>query len=228
MTDQMDENLIWQRREAAGVRSMMKHTGLDGRRKKMEVQSKEKAQIQKRAEDLKGAEVPAGVSSRLELDSLIIEYQNLFERSNKLDNKVYITITFCGFLFVFITGLFSGLSQLGGMGGGIKAGITMLYILTCVAVTVCYVYLLVYFMRLLQPEQIVRMDPDILRAAGLETMKEEEACSRLIQLYRDTINEDLVKLKNRCNEFTRGLRFVVPTVILAFAAYGLQLLVQVM
>ncbi|MDO4327846.1 MAG: hypothetical protein Q4C66_00725 [Lachnospiraceae bacterium] len=166
--------------------------------------------------------------SRLELDSLIIEYQNLFDRSNKLDNKVYITITFCGFLFVFITGLFSGISQLGNWNSGMKAAVTMVYILICIAVVVSYVYLLIYFMRLLQPEQIIRMDPDILQKAGLEDMEEEAACRQLIWLYRSTINEDLVKLKNRCNEFTKGLRFVVPTVILAFIAYGLQLLVQIM
>lgn len=166
--------------------------------------------------------------SRLELDSLIIEYQNLFDRSNKLDNKVYITITFCGFLFVFITGLFSGISQLGSGSGGMKSAVTMLYILICIAVVVSYVYLLLYFMRLLQPEQIVRMDPDILQKAEFQNLEEEEACRQLIGLYRSTINEDLVKLKNRCNEFTKGLQFVVPTVILAFIAYGLQLLVQVM
>ena len=166
--------------------------------------------------------------SRLELDSLIIEYQNLFDRSNKLDNKVYITITFCGFLFVFITGLFSGISQLGNGNSGMKAAVMTVYILICIAVVVSYVYLLNYFMRLLQPEQIIRMDPDVLQNAGFEDMEEGEACRQMIRLYRSTINEDLAKLKNRCNEFTKGLRFVVPTVILAFIAYGLQLLVQVM
>ena len=48
--------------------------------------------------------------SQLELTSLMTEYENQFDRSNKLDNKVYITITFCGFLFVFIIGLFNGIS----------------------------------------------------------------------------------------------------------------------
>ena len=164
---------------------------------------------------------------RLELDSLKIEYQNLFDRSNKLDNKVYITITFCGFLFVFITGLFSGISQLTSMGGGIKGAMTVVYILTCVAVMVSYVYLLDYFMRLLQPERIVRMDPEILKAAGLDALEERAALERLIGLYRETVDEDLVKLKIRCDEFTKGLRFVVPTVILAFVAYAMQLAVQV-
>ena len=42
--------------------------------------------------------------SQLELTSLTTEYENQFDRSNKLDNKVYITITFCGFFFVFIMG----------------------------------------------------------------------------------------------------------------------------
>ena len=47
-------------------------------------------------------------SQKLVLDSLILEYKNTFERSDKLDNKVYIVITFCGFVFVFITNLFGG------------------------------------------------------------------------------------------------------------------------
>ena len=164
---------------------------------------------------------------RLELDSLKIEYQNLFDRSNKLDNKVFITITFCGFLFVFITGLFSKISQLPHVGSGLKGAVTVSYILTCMAVMVSYVYLLIYFMRLLQPEQIVRMDPEILKAAGLEGLSERAALERLIGLYRDTVDEDLIKLKTRCDEFTRGLRFVVPTVILAFVAYAMQLAVQI-
>lgn len=172
-----------------------------------------------------GQEKNAGL--RLELDSLKIEYQNLFDRSNKLDNKVYITITFCGFLFVFITGLFSGISQLTSVGSRIEGVVTVLYILTCVAVMVSYVYLLIYFLGLLQPEQIVRMDPEILREAKLEELEERAALERLIGLYRDTVDEDLVKLKTRCDEFTKGLRFVVPTVILAFVAYAMQLAVQV-
>lgn len=163
---------------------------------------------------------------RLELDSLRQEYQNLFERSNKLDNKAYITITFCGFLFVFIVGLFSGISQMAWGTGGVKSAVTVIYICTCIAVMAAYVYLLIYFMRLLRPEQIVRMDPDILAKAKLEEVSENEAYRRLIALYRATINENLIKLKNRCDEFTKGLRFVILTVILAFIAYALQLIGQ--
>ena len=51
-------------------------------------------------------------SQKMVLNSLILEYKNTFERSNKLDNKVYIVITFCGFVFVFITNLFHGLTNL--------------------------------------------------------------------------------------------------------------------
>lgn len=164
--------------------------------------------------------------SRLELESLKIEYRNLFDRSNKLDNKVYITITFCGFLFVFITGLFSGISKIVRPDSGWKLMITVFYILTCIAVMVSYAYLLVYFMRLLQPEKIIRMDPELMEQEHLEECSESEACERLIALYRRIINEDLGKLKHRCDEFTKGLRFVVPTVILAFLNYTFQLILQ--
>lgn len=70
-------------------------------------------QILEAKEENERTAVPIDASgNRLELDSLMVEYRNLFDRSNKLDNKVYITITFCGFLFVFITGLFSGISKI--------------------------------------------------------------------------------------------------------------------
>ena len=153
-----------------------------------------------------------------ELESLRIEYQNQFDRSNKLDNKVYIAITFCGFLFVFITGLFSGISKISRPGNAVQAVLTAGYILTCVAVMVSYVYVLIFFMRLLQPEQMIRMD--------LGQMEDPEACHSLILLYRDIINENLDKLKLRCDEFTKGLKFIVPTVLLAFGAYAFQLVLS--
>lgn len=184
-------------------------------------------QILEAKEENERTAVPIDASgNRLELDSLMVEYRNLFDRSNKLDNKVYITITFCGFLFVFITGLFSGISKITSPYGGLKLVVTVFYIMTCIAVMISYAYLLVYFMRLLQPEQIVRMDPEIMERENLGELSDSEACERLIALYRGIINEDLIKLKRRCDEFTRGLRFVVPTVILAFLNYTFQLILQ--
>lgn len=165
--------------------------------------------------------------SQLELTSLMAEYENQFDRSNKLDNKVYITITFCGFLFVFIIGLFNGISQLVKPQNALQLFVSGLYILSCVAVMGAYVYVLVFFMRLLQPEQIARMDPEIMQKEHLEEMEEEAARLRLIALYRETVNGNLVKLHRRCDEFVKGLKFIVPTVLLAFVCYALQIILQI-
>ena len=151
---------------------------------------------------------PIAFGCSRELESLRIEYQNQFDRSNKLDNKVYIAITFCGFLFVFITGLFSGISKISRPRNAVQAVLTAGYILTCVAVMVSYVYVLIFFM------------------AELGQMEDPEACHSLILLYRDIINENLDKLKLRCDEFTKGLKFIVPTVLLAFGAYAFQLVLS--
>ena len=166
--------------------------------------------------------------SQLELTSLMTEYENQFDRSNKLDNKVYITITFCGFLFVFITGLFNGISKLGKPGNGLQMFVSALYILSCIAVMGAYAYVLVFFMRLLQPEQISRMDPEIMQKEHFEEMEEEAARLRLIELYRATVNGNLEKLHHRCDEFVKGLKFIVPTVLLAFACYALQIVQQIL
>ncbi len=166
--------------------------------------------------------------TQLELTSLMAEYENQFDRSNKLDNKVYITITFCGFLFVFITGLFNGLSQLVKPQNALQFFVAVLYILSCIAVMIAYVYVLVFFMRLLRPEQIARMDPEIMQREHLEEMEEEAARQRLIAMYREIVNGNLEKLHHRCDEFVRGLRFIVPTVLLAFICYALQIILQVL
>lgn len=163
-----------------------------------------------------------------ELESLRIEYQNLFDRSNKLDNKTYITITFCGFMFVFITSLFGSIPQIQMSEKGSGSLIMVLYIIVCVAVAVSYVWDLIWFMRLLAPEGIIRLDPDKIAGAKLETCSVHEAERRLITLYRSIINEDLEKLHIRCDKFVIGLRYVLLTLILSFVCYGLQILLQIM
>lgn len=163
-----------------------------------------------------------------ELESLRIEYQNLFDRSNKLDNKSYITITFCGFMFVFITSLFGSIPQIQMTGTFLNDAITVLYIIACVAVAVSYVWNLIWFMRLLAPEGIVRLDPDKIATAELDSCDVHEAERRLIKLYRNIINEDLDKLHIRCDKFVLGLRYVLLTLILSFVCYGLQILLKMM
>lgn len=166
-------------------------------------------------------------SQTLALNSLILEYKNTFDRSNKLDNKVYIVITFCGFLFVFITNLFSGLTGLTIPAGTVPAVLTGLYVLCCLAVMLAYIGVLIYFLRLLRPEKIHRMDPDFTHAEALSSLPEPEAAGRLLELYRQVVDENLARLHDRCDQFTKGLRYVVCTVILAFAAYGVQILLAV-
>ena len=180
------------------------------------------------------ADRPGGPSSgrrsgsRQELESLRIEYQNLFDRSNKLDNKTYITITFCGFMFVFITSLFGSILQIQMAGSTLNSIITVLYIIVCIAVAVSYVWDLIWFMRLLAPEGIIRLDPNKIAEANLESCSAAEAERRLIALYRKIINEDLEKLHIRCDKFVLGLRYVLLTLILSFVCYGLQILLKLL
>ena len=61
----------------------------------------------------------------------------------------------------------------------------------------------------------------------IEEMEEEAARQRLIALYREIVNGNLVKLHHRCDEFVKGLKFIVPTVLLAFVCYALQIILQI-
>ena len=92
-------------------------------------------------------------SQKLVLDSLILEYKNTFERSDKLDNKVYIVITFCGFVFVFITNLFGGLTGLVMPEGTLALLLTVLYVGSCLAVMLAYVLVSGLFPQPSPPER---------------------------------------------------------------------------
>ena len=170
----------------------------------------------------------SGTGSEQELESLRIEYQNLFDRSNKLDNKVYITVTFLGFMFVFITSLFGSIPQLRMNGQTLHDVLSILYIITCIAVSVTYVWNLIYYMELLAPEQIIRLDPNKIAAEKLDNVPIQEAERKLVRLYRGIINEDLEKLHIRCDKFVFGLRLVIVTLVLSFVTYGLQMFLKVM
>ena len=138
-------------------------------------------------------------SQKLVLDSLILEYKNTFERSDKLDNKVYIVITFCGFVFVFITNLFGGLTGLVMPEGTLALLLTVLYVGSCLAVMLAYVLVLVFFLNLLRPERIHRMDPEYMQVERLAVQSEPETIGRLIELYRETVNDSLGRLHDRCD-----------------------------
>lgn len=182
----------------------------------------------KAGQDLQNTLSPRRHGSSRELESLRIEYQNLFDRSNKLDNKAYITITFCGFMFVFITGLFGSIPLLHMDGAPVHDLMSGLYIAACIAVSVSYVWNLIWFMQLLAPEGIIRLDPDKIAEADLDRCSTHEAERRLISLYRGIINEDLSKLHARCDRFVLGLRYVLLTLILSFVCYGLQILLKIL
>ena len=68
------------------------------------------------------------------------------------------------------------------------------------------------------------MDPDFIHVETLSALPEQEATDRLLELYRQVVDDNLERLHDRCDRFTRGLRYVVCTVILAFVAYGVQIL----
>ena len=81
--------------------------------------------------------------------------------------------------------------------------ISGIYMLSCIAVMGAYVYVLVFFMRLLQPEQIARMDPEIMQKEHLEEM-EEEAASKEKELY--DLKHELIASQIKLDNTEKSLR----------------------
>ena len=69
---------------------------------------------------------------------------------------------------------------------------------------------------------------EMLTPERLAVQSEPETIGRLIELYRETVNDSLGRLHDRCDKFSRGLRYVVWTVGLAFLAYIFQILLKLL
>lgn len=142
------------------------------------------------------------------------EYNHCFERSAKLDNKVYILLTVCAFLFVMLSEAIKKLSELTIpttrcqllIGGGYIALLTL-------NVT-AFIIMLVKLIKLLRGIELMRFDSyeilhrDMVRADKKQTI--HYVCM-VYEKCRD-YNNQLIELQYK--QFNNCVKLMVATVIL--------------
>lgn len=154
------------------------------------------------------------------------EYDHVFERSNKLDNKVNIALTFCGFIFVFITGLFQFIYKFEYPTSVTQLVLIVIYIVLCLIIVISYVHILMKFVSLLTPNELQRVDSSYVLEKNYYENPSGALNIFLATNYCKSINRNNNIIESRFIEYKKCIKSIIPIVIISFVLYFLQILIQ--
>lgn len=164
-------------------------------------------------------------SSEVCLNAVFEEYQHSVRRSEKLDNKVYILSTICGFIFVFITDIISNLSSF--QPPTVITQVILIYIYLTLTFLMSLLYLCTVFSLgiLLTAKKTLRLTPDFLILNKVYDVKEKYARIFIASQYIQSINVTNDSLEKRFKKFNWCAYRTALVLLLAFILHFLNLFI---
>ena len=153
------------------------------------------------------------------------EYNHVFERSSKLDNKVNIALTFCGLIFLFITGLFEFIYKFEYPTNTSQLVLVVVYIVLCLIIVISYVFVLMKFVSLLIPNELKRIDASHILNENYHKYPPYGLNVFLATKYSNAINENNKIIESRFVEYKKCIKNIIPIVIISFVLYFLQIFI---
>lgn len=153
------------------------------------------------------------------------EYNHTFDRSDKLDNKVYIALTFCAFIFVFVMGLLSAITEFAIPNAMTQFVLVVLYIVGCVILIGSFLYVLVKLAKLLKPMEATTINSNFLMINNVQKQSEYTIYTFASAKYTYATNENNTKLENRFKEYSKCISTIVWIVILTFVLQIIKMLI---
>lgn len=146
------------------------------------------------------------------------EYNHCFERSAKLDNKVYILLTVCAFLFVMLSDAIENLSEFTipttrcqlFIGGGYIALLTLNVI--------AFIIMLIKLIKLLRGIELKRFDSYEILKKDMIRAEKKQAIHYVCMIYEQCrdYNNRLIEIQYK--EFNKCVKLMVTSVILLLAS----------
>ena len=164
-------------------------------------------------------------ASEVCLNAIMEEYQHVVRRSEKLDNKVYILSTICGFIFAFITGIISNLSDFQMPKNRVQTNLVIIYIILVALMSLFYLYTIYKLGILLTARALQRLTPDYLLLHKIYDIKEKYARIFIASQYVKAINDSNKILEKCFKEFNGCIYRTAFILILAFILHFLNLFI---
>lgn len=152
--------------------------------------------------------------------AFLSEYDYCVQRSEKLDNKVYILLTVCAFLFVLLTSVISEASKFRFPENGLLLGFVIAYVLCLTGDVGSYVLMLVKLVGLLRSVSFARFDTSEILTSNLVSETPATVSKYIGTKYVRCINHNNAVMEERYKKFNFCVKLMVANVcfsiILAF------------
>ena len=160
-------------------------------------------------------------------DAFLSEYDHCVQRAEKLDNKVYILLTVCAFLFVLLTSTISEAAHFAFPHNGLAFTLIMLYVLLLICDVAVYSLMLIKLVGLLKSVPFARFNTRERLKYDLIAQTPETIARYLGTKYVRCIdyNNELLEKRYKAFNFCVNLLVtdVVISILLAFVCVFISL-----
>lgn len=156
-------------------------------------------------------------SAESALEAIKAEYDHCVSRSEKLDNKIYILLTICAFVFAFST---TSITQIKNFSKPITLAqecMLITYMVILIGNIVLFAYLLFKLVKLLEGEKIKRLDAEDVLTGDFFSLPPKVAARAIAQIYLDAMTVNNSKLEVRFQAFNSCSKLLFPVIVLSIA-----------
>lgn len=179
-----------------------------------------KVQVEDKSYTVKIEEMPSqrgqsNTSEDIAYSAFVSEYDHCVQRSEKLDNKVYILLTVCAFLFVLLTSVISEAGKFKFPESGFAIGLIIVYAVLLASNVGIYVLMLIKLVGLLKSVSFVRFDTSEILTSNLISETPATLSRYIGTKYVRCINYNNAAIEERYKKFNFCVKLMVADVILS-------------
>lgn len=164
-------------------------------------------------------------STEVCLSTIKLEYEYILERSNKLDNKIYIALTVYGFIFLYIIELINKLGSFKYKLQYTQMTLIILYIISIIILLVTYIYSAIILIKLLRGVDTYRISSDFIVKNQLYNEDERIISIYIFAKYTESINTNNKILQDKYIKYNKCIKNLTLIFLTVFFASLLKLFI---
>ena len=154
-------------------------------------------------------------SEELSYETTKAEYDHCVQRSEKLDNKVYIILTVYAFLFVLLCDIIKKISDFSFPKDNVQLALLIIYSILLTLNVSLYVLPLIQLTHLLKGVAIQRFDPQIILKREMIDANSKAVAKYICSRYNQCIDTNKNILEKRFEKFNKCVNCMIPLIIIS-------------
>lgn len=154
-------------------------------------------------------------SEDLSYESTKAEYDHCVQRSEKLDNKVYILLTVYAFLFVLLCDIIKKISDFSFPNNKIQLVLIITYSVLLSLNVILYIFILIKLTHLLKGVSIERFKPQIILEKNMIDADSKAVAKYVCSRYNQCIDTNSNILEKRFKQFNLCVNCMIPIIFIS-------------